>query len=58
MAYRTTTHSARDDVKASLHVDLTVGVKHRVGVRWVSPGGIMHRVVRFVGKAGGKDDNR
>jgi hypothetical protein len=28
------------------------------GVRWVSPGGIMHGVARFVGEAGGKDDNR
>ena len=36
---------------------LTFGVWRRVGVRWASPGGMMHRVVCFVGKAGGKDDN-
>ena len=58
MAYRITTHSARDAAEARLLVGLTVGVKRRAGVRWVSPGGIMHGVVRFVGKAGGKDDNR
>src|SRR5215216_1222538 len=52
MAYRITTHSARDAAEARLLVGLTVGVKRRAGVRWVSPGGIMHRNRAFRRESG------